>query len=547
MTLDIGSGSRGGEPPRQSFESSDASTADPAAEIYFDLPASKSTILLISIMIVALCGIVYELIIGTVSSYLLGNSVYQFSITIGFFMFAMGVGSYVSRYVNKNLIEMFIYVEMALAIIGGLCSIALFVMFPFAPWMYRVAMFAFIFSIGFLVGLEIPLLTRVLAARKGTRRSIADVMSLDYIGALVGSVAFPLLLLPSLGLISASFAIGLINIAVAFVNVIWLREYLPNPKRMLLAVTAILVALIALTASATRITAFAQNHLYFDQIVWQKDTPYQSLVVTHDWPKRDLRLFIDGHLQFSQLDEHRYHESLVHPVMSWGDTPPRNVLVMGGGDGLAAREILKYPTVEHIDLVDLDPDMTKLGTEFAPLLELNKDSLNDPKVAIFNQDAFVFIKTAERKYDRVIIDFPDPHNEAISKLYSVEFYKMLSRAVTPDAVIVSQSSSPFFARGTYWSISETMAAIFPRTTNYTISIPSFGVWGFNMAHMSGDGALKALPTGLNYMSDAVFQAATIFPPDIARPDTDNVKVNSIFEPSLYHTYLRDTETGPLVN
>ncbi|MCL4127042.1 UNVERIFIED_CONTAM: hypothetical protein GTU68_010891 [Idotea baltica] len=313
---------------------------------------------------------------------------------------------------------------------------------------------------------------------------------------------------------------------------------------MLGIVLTVLAVLTGLTIMSGRITAYAQQHLYFDQIVWQKQTPYQSLVVTNEWPKRDLRLFIDGHLQFSQTDEHRYHESLVHPVMSWGSTSPRNVLVMGGGDGLAAREILKYPAVERIDLVDLDPAMTKLGTDFAPLTRLNGDSMNSPKVHIHNQDAFVFVKSADIKYDRVIIDFPDPHNEAISKLYSVEFYKMLSNHLTDDAVIVSQSSSPFFARGTYWSIAETMGAVFPKTTSYNVSIPSFGVWGFNMAQMSPDSRVGTLPGSLNFMSDQMFEAAQLFPNDMARPKA--LTPNSIFEPTLYHTYLHDMDSGPLV-
>ncbi|NSX56186.1 polyamine aminopropyltransferase [Parasulfitobacter algicola] len=505
-------------------------------ETYENLPAKQATILLMSITVVAMCGIVYELIIGTVSSYLLGNSVYQFSLTIGFFMFAMGIGSHLSRYIRGRLIEAFIYVEVALALLGGLSSITLFMMFPFAPWMYQVAMFSLIFSIGTLVGLEIPLLTRVLSARKGTRSSIADVMSLDYIGALFGSVAFPLLLLPSLGLITASFAIGLINIAVALLNVIWLREYLRSPKLTLYIVLGMFGLLVLLTAMATRITAYAQQHLYFDQIVWQKQTQYQSLVITNTWKRNDFRLFIDGHLQFSEFDEHRYHEALVHPVLSWTG-PSKNVLVLGGGDGLAVREILKHEDVERIDLVDIDPEMTRLGRDFAPLVQMNGGSLSSDKVHLYNQDAFVFIQQTDRVYDKVIIDFPDPHNEAIAKLYSVEFYTMLSRRMSDRSLLVSQSTSPYFARNTYWTIAETMEAVFPKTTHYTISIPSFGVWGFNIAHKSQGETLGPMPEGLQFMSDQVFAASTVFPVDIARPD--NLKVNSIFEPDLYQVYLAD--------
>ncbi len=511
-------------------------------ESYEDMPPAQSNILLASIMIVALCGIVYELIIGTVSSYLLGNSVYQFSLTIGFFMFAMGVGSYLSRFIGSRLIQAFIVVELILGLIGGLCSISLFMMFPFAPWLYKTAMFAFIFSIGMLVGLEIPLLTRVLAVRKGTRRSIADVMSLDYVGALIGSVAFPLLLLPSLGLITASFAIGLINVLVALANIYWLRDYLKNPKRLALLAAATLIMLILLTAFASRITAMAQQHLYFDQIVWQKQTQYQSLVVTHDWPKRDLRLFIDGHLQFSESDEHRYHEALVHPAMAWTGSK-KKVLVLGGGDGLAVREILKYPSVERIDLVDLDPAMTKLGTDFKPLVRMNQNSLNSDKVRVFNQDAFVYVKESKEVYDRVIVDFPDPHNEAIAKLYSVEFYAMLAARMTDDAVMVSQSSSPYFARSAYWSIGHTIDAVFDELTSYTITVPAFGVWGFHIGAKKPGGAVQTLPENLRYISPEVFAAAQIFPADIARPRRDLV-VNSVFEPELYESYLRDMQSAP---
>ena len=513
----------------------------PATDLLARLDRTKLSVLLVSILIVALCGIVYELIIGTVSSYLLGNSVYQFSLTIGFFMFAMGVGSHLSRYVETRLLETFIYVEMALALVGGLCSVSLFMLFPFAPWLYTAAMFGFIFIIGGLVGIEIPLLMRILSEHHGARKSIADVLSLDYIGALFGSVAFPLLLLPSLGLIASSFAIGLINVFVAFLNAVWLREYLVSAKRMIWMTIAIFVGLVVLTLSATRITSFAQHHLYFDQVVWEKQSQYQSLTVTNAWPNNDLRLFIDGHLQFSEQDEHRYHEALVHPVLGWSGDPKR-ILVLGGGDGMAVREILKHEGVEAIDLVDLDPEMTWLGQSFAPVVALNNNALNAPEVTVYNEDAFVFIQQTDAKYDRVIIDFPDPHNEAISKLYSQEFYALVLAHLSEDGVIVTQSSSPYFARRTYWSIGETLESMFPEVLHYQITIPSFGVWGYHMAFAQEGGALERVPEGLAALSRPVFEAARVFPCDISKPD--GVKPNSIFDPSLYEAYTRDLATPP---
>ena len=508
------------------------------ARRYEDLPPAQSVVLLFAIAVVALCGIVYELIIGTISSYLLGNSVYQFSLTIGFFMFAMGIGSYLSKFIYGNLIRNFIYVEIALSVVGGICSLALFFAFPFSPGLYQAVMFGFILAIGTLVGLEIPLLTRILTQVSGTRRSIANVMSLDYIGALIGSVAFPLMLLPGLGLMRASFAIGLINICVAFFSVLFLRHFIPGSQRVLAVVLGAFVLLVGLTLASDRLTSMARDHLYFDKVIWEKQTPYQNLVMTRDWKRTDLRLFIDGHIQFSQTDEYRYHEALVHPVMSLPGAA-QTILVMGGGDGLALREILKYPAVKRIDLVDLDPDMTRLGKEFAPLVRLNRASLSDPRVHIHNEDAFVFIRREGAAYDRVILDFPDPHNEAISKLYSLEFYKMVLQRLAADGAIVTQSSSPFFARRTFWTIEKTLGEIFASTTSYQIAVPAFGLWGFNIARQTPAGGAGGFAVATRFLDDETFKAAKIFSKDIARPE--DLTANSIFEPNLYQIYIQDLQ------
>jgi len=504
---------------------------------YADLPQRQAAVLLGSILVVALCGIVYELIIGTVSSYLLGNSVYQFSLTIGFFMFAMGVGSYVSRFIEGNLIQAFVWVELVLALVGGMCSISLFMLFPYAPWLYTVGMFFFISTIGFLVGLEIPLLTRVLSQRSTTRESIADVLSLDYIGALAGSVAFPILLLPSLGLISSSFAIGLTNAMVALLNVFWLRDQLDDFKRMLVVTLGAIVLLFILTLSANRITAFAQDHLYFDQIIMREQSAYQTLVVTNTWKKNDVRLYIDGHLQFAEADEYRYHEALVHPLMTWGGSAPESVLILGGGDGLAVREVLKHPSVTHIDLVDLDPAITDLARDFAPLTRLNGDALTSEALTVYNEDAFGFVQNSTRQYDRIIMDFPDPHNEALTKLYALEFYAMVRRALAPGGAVITQSSSPFFSPHTYWTVARTMEEVFPQVVNYQVSVPSFGIWGFNLASLSPEAGLGPLPENLRYVSAEVFDAARAFSPDLL--PTRQLDVNSVFNPTIFEEYARD--------
>ena len=504
--------------------------------IYSKLTNKQTGILLISILIVALCGIAYQLIISTVSSYLLGNSVYQFSLTIGFFMFAMGVGSYLSKLLSDDHIQNFIIVEIAISLIGGVSSLLLFMAFPMVRALYDAAMYSLILMIGTLVGMEIPILTAVLASKNSARDSIANVMSLDYLGALIGAVAFPLFLLPQLGLVRSSFAIGLINILTALTNIYFFRKYLKNNKLLSIISLAILTLLISFTIYGTLLTSYAEKHLYFDQVIYEKQTAYQKIVVTKSETNNDQRLFIDGHIQFSSRDEYRYHESLVHPLLSISGKR-ENVLILGGGDGLAVREILKYDDVKRIDLVDIDPEMTHLGQHLYQLAKLNQNSLNNEKVHIYNQDAFTFINQAGILYDRVIIDMPDPHNEAINKLYAKEFYKMITRRMNADAYLVSQSSSPFFTHKTFWCIAATLDSVFKETLSYHVNIPSFGAWGFNLARKN-----SAFPKTFNFdiktkfINSATMQAATVFAKDTQRIESP---VNTIMEPKLYQLYIDD--------
>ena len=484
----------------------------------------------------ALCGIAYELIISTVSSYLLGNSVYQFSLTIGFFMFSMGVGSYLSKLLADNLIQNFIAVEIAISLIGGVCSLLLLMTFPYTRALYETVMFSLIFSIGALVGMEIPILTSILSNKHSTRDSIANVLSLDYFGALIGSVAFPLLLLPHLGLIRSSFAIGLINIFTALINIHFFKAFLTKPRLMQGISLGVLSMLVLFTVFGTRLSSYAEQHLYFDQVIYKKQTKYQRIVLTQSQTDPDKRLYIDGHIQFSSRDEYRYHESLVHPLMS---IPGKrdNILVLGGGDGLAIRELLKYEDIELIHLVDIDAEMTRISSTLPMLTKLNKHSLDDKKVTVFNQDAFSFINQAGIAYDRVIIDMPDPHNEAINKLYSKEFYTMIRKRLSSNGIVVTQSSSPFFTPRTFWCIEKTLDYVFDDTLSFHASIPSFGIWGFHLA-----GASNQIPNTFNFnvktrfINEDVMNAAMIFADDIAKID---VPVNSIMEPKLYQLYLQD--------
>lgn len=504
---------------------------------YRSLTQNQVAILLISIAFVALCGITYELIIGAVSTYLLGNSVYQFSITIGLFMFAMGIGSYLSKYFLRNLLASFIIVEIWVALIGGVCSICLFVVYASLHALYVPIMYCFIIVIGALVGLEIPLLTRILTEKQAIRKSIANVLSLDYIGALIGSVVFPLLLLPYAGLVRSSFIIGLVNILTAIVNLYFFRPHLPHTRLLVWMSVSVCLALCIATVMGTRITSFAENQLYQDQVIYKTQTPYQKIVFTQHNLTGQYRMYIDGHIQFSQKDEHRYHEALVHPVMSLPGAKSK-VLILGGGDGLAAREILKYAQVRSVELVDIDPAITTFSANFPALKTMNANSLQDPRVKIIHADAFSYMNRSGLTYDRIIADLPDPHNEALSKLYSKEFYRMLKASLSETGALVTQSSSPFYTRQVYWSIRNTLRAAGLQTYSYHVAIPSFGIWGFHIAaHVPMQTPHFTLSVPTRFITTDVIRAASIFANDIAEVDAPS---NSVFHPELYMLYIAES-------
>ncbi len=498
-------------------------------------------ILFISILIVALCGIAYELIIGTVSSYLLGNSVYQFSLTIGLFMFAMGIGSFLSKLIIKDLIFSFVIVELLISVIGGVSSLLLFMAFPYVTALYLTIMYSLIIIIGALVGLEIPILTRILSKKEQLKDSIANVLSLDYLGALLGSILFPLFLLPQLGLIRSSFAIGLINSATALVNIYYFRNNFKRPVLVGTICFLSLCTLVVLTVYGTTLTNFAEGKLYFDQVIYKKQTPYQRIVYTESLYSGENRLYIDGHIQFCDRDEYRYHEALVHPVMTPSGKRD-NILILGGGDGLAAREVLKYSDVKKIHLVDIDPEITKFCSEFPEIKALNEGSLRSSKLTVYNTDAFSFLNQHGLLYDRIIIDLPDPHNEALNKLYSKEFYTIVSMRLKPEGFMVSQSSSPYYTRKSYWCIEKTLHEASFSTFSYQITVPSFGVWGFHIGTLNGIIPKKfdiGVPT--RYIDERTMKIASVFGKDIDRIDSP---VNTMMEPKLYELYLKELK-GPI--
>jgi spermidine synthase len=468
-------------------------------------------LLFISVLLIAACGLIYELVAGTVASYLLGDSVLQFSTVIGTYLFAMGIGSALSRYLNRGLVYRFIWIELLLGVVGGFSSALLMLAFAFTQG-FSIILYALVIVMGVLVGLEIPLLMRIVRDRYNFRDVIAHVLTFDYLGALAASLIFPILLVPRLGLVRSAMLFGLINVAVALWTTFIFANQLASTRIIRGMCLLVLVALGVGIAEAKKITATAEDNIYADEIIFARDTPYQHLVLTRF--KDDIRLFLNSHLQFSSRDEYRYHEALIHPGLASIPTP-RRVLVLGGGDGLAVREILKYPQIESITLVDLDPEMTKIFSSHAMLTELNKNSLLSPKLHVINADAFPWIDSNTDSFDFIVIDFPDPTNYSLGKLYTTAFYRAVGRHLSAQGVIVVQSTSPMFARDSFWCIANTLKQAGLKTYPYHVYVPSFGEWGFVLASQRDYTPPTSLPNGLRFIDVKDIPTLFQFPPDMA--------------------------------
>jgi spermidine synthase len=481
-------------------------------------------VLFLSVLLIAACGLIYELIAGTLASYLLGDSVLQFSTVIGTYLFAMGLGSAASRYIGGSkqgeLVSRFVQIELMVGVVGGFSSSVLFLAFAYTH-SFQFALYFLVVAIGALVGLEIPLLMRILEGRFQFRDLVSHVLTWDYLGALAASIAFPLWLVPKLGLVRSAILFGIINAAVALWSTFIFRDQLPSVWRLRTASTIVLIMLGAGMVVSNWIQSAADTQLYADEVIFERNTRYQRIVVTK-W-KDDLRLFLNSHLQFSSRDEYRYHEALVHPGLS--SLPnAHHALVLGGGDGLAVRELLKYPALESITLIDLDREMTSMFTQHPLLAPLNDHSFSNSRVHVVNDDAFTWLDRNPGSFDFIVVDFPDPTNYSLGKLYTSAFYRLLRRHVSEKGLVVVQSTSPMFSRQSYWCIVDTMKDAGFHTWPYHVYVPSFGEWGFTLAGNSWSPP-TSLPVGMRFLTVSGIPQFFDFPVDMTPVEAEVNRLN----------------------
>ncbi len=501
------------------------------------LQMNRIPLLFLNVVIIATCGLIYELLAGTLASYVLGDSITQFSLIIGIYLSAMGVGSWLSSFLDKDLARRFVEIELAVAVIGGFSAPLLFLSFANISY-FSVILYGTVFGIGTLVGLEIPILMRILKDELDFKQLVARVLALDYVGALVASLLFPLFLVPKLGLTRTSLIFGILNAGVGIWGTWLLENLIKKRDANLLRIKGfvIIVLLVIAFIKADALTSLAEDNLFADNIIYAKSSSYQRIVVTKG--KTGYALFLNGNLQFNSFDEYRYHEALVHPAMLSAGANPKRILVLGGGDGLAVREILKYPSVESVTLVDLDPAMTGLSKTLPALAELNKHSFEDARVSVINADAYVWLDNNNSEpYDVAVVDFPDPNNFALGKLYTTRFYNLLKSKLKPNAAVVIQTTSPLIARKSFWCIIKTVEAAGFSVKPYQTAVPSFGIWGYALAKLAPFDAPKTIPENLNlkFLNDKTLASMFEFSADTSLPK-EEIEINRLDNQALVRYY-----------
>lgn len=489
-------------------------------------------LLYVTVVLVATCGLVYELVAGAVSTYLLGDSVTQLSTVIGVHLSAMGVGAWLSKYVEERVAERFVDCQIAASFVGGLGGPILYLTFAQSSHV-RLVLYLLVASTGILVGAELPLLMRVLKRRVAFKDVVTRVLALDYVGALLGALVFALVLLPNLGILRTGIVFGILGVVAGLWGT-WVLGTSLEPGPLRIRALVALVVLGGALAGSQRIIRVADEALLLHPVAYTKQTQYQRIVLTQ--ARSGVSLFLDGNLQFASIDEYRYHEALVHPAFAVA-RKHENVLVLGGGDGLAVREILRHPGVKSVTLVDLDKGMTDLASELPLLRDLNQRSLYDPRVRVVNDDAMVWISQdhegVPKAFDVVIVDFPDPNNFALGKLYTVRFYRLLRERLAEGGVVAIQSTSPLVARRSFWCVVRTVEAAGFAARPYHALVPSFGEWGYVLAGKEPLPLPAQVPPGLKYLTASTIGSLFDIAPDMAAVP---VEVNRLNNQTLVRYY-----------
>ena len=461
-------------------------------------------------------------------------------------LFSMGVGSRLSKHIHTNLLEAFILAEFLLSILCAGSVVGAYALMPFVSEQINIVIYFLAVVIGGLIGCEIPLVTRINQTYEELKGNIASVMEKDYYGSLLGGLFFAFFALPYLGLTYTPVVLGSINFFVAALLLFFYSNMLKHKAIIQFASVLCMVSLIGIGIMSPSVIVYGEQRQYLDKIILVEQTAYQKIVVTQ-W--KDYHwLYINGQEQFSTYDEEKYHEPLVHPAMIMAQSR-RRVLILGGGDGLALREVLKYNDLEKVTLVDIDPKMTALATVNPIFIAINKGSMAHPKAVVVNQDAKAFLRQSPQRYDVIIIDLPDPDSLDLMHLYSTDFYTLVKHRLTPAGIVVTQASSPDFSRKAFLCILKTMQAVGLVTLPYHNHIPTMGEWGWVLgvnSHKLHHQTIKQKMLKCDYSqidtrflnNDAVTAMVNFGKGILDKGQLEEIKVNRESKPVLHEYYQK---------
>lgn len=530
-----------------------------------------------SMLIMGACGIAYEYTLGALGNNLMGSSHEQIFVVIGLMMFAMGVGATLQKNIGGNLITKFLLLEIILGLTGGVSALLIYFSYVFSS-SYMILLWGFSMGIGLLIGLEIPLLIRINREYSASlKTNLSEILSMDYVGSLIGALVFTYVLLTSLAVDQIAALLGCTNLLIAILGLIYFRPLVSHFKKLSVLAYASLTILICLLVLSDNWRTSLEQRTYRDPIIHSQTSKYQHIVLTKK--NNRLSLYINGHLQFNSQDEEIYHEMLVHVPFAVASSQEK-VLILGGGDGLALREVLKYGTVEEVHLVDIDPAITELASSHPDLIRLNQGALMDSRVSflapggisaaeeyivtrktklnrsllsqetytpasiqLFNVDADRFIQEISDQYDLVIIDFSDPNSVGTAKLYSLDFYNRLADRLKPHALIAVQSTSPYHSKEIFLCIGKTLRASGYQVLPYHQNVPSFGEWGWHLAWISGPGetemrnklaSIQSLPITTHYVTPQVVSTSMVFGKHWL--NDAHININTKFQPTILKYY-----------
>ena len=503
---------------------------------------NRSTLLKAAIFATGFSGVVAEYILSTLAQYFLGNSIIHWVMIISLMLFSMGLGSRITKNFETGLLKRFLLLEFALSFIVSFAALLVYTASAYTQAI-GILIYSLAILVGLLIGMEIPLVIRINDDYEKLRFNISNILENDYYGCLLGGIFFAFIGLPIFGLIYTPFILGFVNFSVSIVVLIFLWDLLKASDRKLLLSIGVFIMITLSTGLFVTdpIIKFGEQQKYADKVIYAEQTKYQRIVITQ-W-KNDYWLYLNGNQQLCTRDEIMYHEPLVHPAMTMHPNPT-DVLVLGGGDGCAVREILKYPKVKEITLVDLDPAMTNLGKTNPILTKLNQNSLSNEKVKILNDDGYKFLQATDNYYDIIIIDLPDPRSVELGRLYSHEFYKICYKHLRPGGVIITQAGSPYFATQAFTCILETMKSAGFETVPMHNQVITLGEWGWSLGVKQPNVDVKKqlqklefdVPT--KWINNEAMALITSFGKDFYPWAKDSVYVNKIHEPVLYKYYLK---------